>query len=215
MFFPKFYHLRNFQTSQFICWARVFGRMFSGVVAPVHRIRISPKRHWANGTGTVVRWWLPLNTTTKSRWQNEGVSEFYPHYLGIFTPMIWSLFQSHSSGLYLCQDVASTCARWSSRVNDGVASIASSTNPIGEARMAFQLWWFQWSLLDINQWCGMIAKRFGSLWSCLRIDFKDRLSWFLGFFGYLSPLRQVSPLQDLQVMRSAPWLMQDESRGKW
>ncbi len=100
-----------------------------------------------------------------------------PHYLGIFSPMIWSLFQSH-----LCQDVASTCARWSSRVNDGVASIASSTNLIGRARMSFQLWWFQWSLLDINQWCGMIGKRFGSLWSCLRIDFKDRLSWFLGFF---------------------------------
>ena len=46
--------------------------------------------------------------------------------------------------------------------------------------------------------------------SISRIDYLDSSGFLLPV-----PLPQVSPLQDLQVVRSAPWLMQDESRGKW
>lgn len=94
-FFEDFIvYKRISQTFQFFCWHRVF--WFSGAVIPTCRIRISPKRQrWANGSGTVITWRLQLNAMTK-----KHVAK---------TKEFQSFFQSHSSGSFLCQDVASTC----------------------------------------------------------------------------------------------------------
>lgn len=144
--FQKFHRISG--TFQFFCWHRVF--WFSRAVIPTCRIRISPKRQrWANGSGTVITWRLQLNTMTK-----KHVAK---------TKEFQSFFQSHSSGLYLCQDVVRhvdlfpwsqlISARWSSRVNGGVASIASSTNPIGPPKTGNSALWHPLRVLLFTGFC--------------------------------------------------------------